>query len=337
MQLIAYALGWLLLQLYSVTFHNYGLAIIVFMLLMQCLFIPLELWSKKAQKESEKHTPYVQKIKQNKRLSNNEKIEAIALYYKDNNIRSTGGLLPLILQFIVGIGTYITMAKPLTYVLRLGNANVDKLVALVPTRLVTPKLPELGTLSYLSSNPQVLLSTPGIVAENQLLNMTFFGQVNLGLAPELTLSSLLAGNFWALAYLVLPFIILGLLYVTLIRSKGKETELPAMMSQDPQMVTYQHYFKLFRYTFPFLIFLVSFKLPFGILMYIILSSILQIIKNKFYDLYDTKKKSKTKVEVTAPVEKPTVKSVKATVTPTVTPIKAMPKKSKKSKKSKKHR
>ena len=111
MEFLYQIFGWLLLQIYNLV-GNYGLAIILFTILIKVLLLPLNIKQTKSMKDMQRLQPELQKL--NKKYKNNkEKLNEETLkLYKTFKVNPAGGCLPLLLQFPILIGLYGTLRAP---------------------------------------------------------------------------------------------------------------------------------------------------------------------------------------------------------------------------------
>ncbi|MGL4607635.1 MAG: YidC/Oxa1 family membrane protein insertase [Eubacteriaceae bacterium] len=107
--------GWILFQVYNFV-GNYGIAIIVFTLLIKIVLLPLNIKQTKSMKDMQRLQPELQKL--NKKYKNNkEKLNEETLkLYKTYKVNPAGGCLPLLLQFPILIGLYGTLREPAKWV-----------------------------------------------------------------------------------------------------------------------------------------------------------------------------------------------------------------------------
>lgn len=105
-----------LIVLYKILFENFGIAIIVFTIIVRLIMLPLTLKQLQASKAMSTLTPKLQEIqkkhaKDKKRLSQ----EQMKLY-KEHGVNPMGCLIPTVIQFPIWIGLYqsIIQATPST-------------------------------------------------------------------------------------------------------------------------------------------------------------------------------------------------------------------------------
>lgn len=114
MSFIAEPLGRLLQLVYGVV-GNYGVAIIVFTILVKLVMIPLTIKQTKSMKNMQEIQPKLKQI-QNKYKNDKETMnEKVMELYKEHNVNPFGGCLPLLIQFPIIIGLFTVLRQPENY------------------------------------------------------------------------------------------------------------------------------------------------------------------------------------------------------------------------------
>ncbi len=120
MDFLYQAFGWILFQVYNLI-GNYGVAIIVFTILMKLLLLPLNIKQTKSMRDMQRLNPELQKL--NKKYKNNkEKLNEETLkLYKVYKVNPAAGCLPLLVQFPILIGLFRALREPEVYVFLNGT------------------------------------------------------------------------------------------------------------------------------------------------------------------------------------------------------------------------
>ena len=106
--------GYILNFLYNLV-NNYGLAIILFTVIIKLAMLPLSIKQQKSLKKNTKIQKEMQ-ILQFKYKNDPEKMnQAVMKLYKDNNVSPFSGCLGSILQLILLLSVFYMVASPLTY------------------------------------------------------------------------------------------------------------------------------------------------------------------------------------------------------------------------------
>lgn len=113
--IIYQTMGKLLYSVYLVT-KNYGLAIILFTIIIKIALLPLTLKQTTSMKKMNELQPQLKAL-QDKYKNNKEKLnEKMLALYKEHNYNPASGCLPLLLQFPILIGLFRVLQDPKLYV-----------------------------------------------------------------------------------------------------------------------------------------------------------------------------------------------------------------------------
>ena len=126
-QFFANIFGYLLQFLYGVV-NNYGLAIILFTLIIKILLLPLSIKQQRTMKKSNELQEKM-KVIQFKYKSNPEKMnqEMMALY-KAENMNPFSGCLTAIVQLILLLSIFYLVKSPLTFMEKIPQDNINQYV-----------------------------------------------------------------------------------------------------------------------------------------------------------------------------------------------------------------
>ena len=113
---IVLALGWVIKLIYDIV-HNYGLAIILFTIVIKALLLPLNIKSQRAMKKQQQIQPIIAEL-QKKYANDQAKLQQEMMkVYKENGVSMSGGCLPLLIQMPILIALYQVIRTPITYML----------------------------------------------------------------------------------------------------------------------------------------------------------------------------------------------------------------------------
>ena len=291
-------LGWLIQFIYNLV-DNYGLAIILFTIVIKLILMPLQIKSQKAMKRQQKVQPIIQEL-QKKYANDQQRLQQEMMkVYKENNVSMTGGCLPLLIQFPILIGLYRVIQRPLTYIRGVDfydNAVVEN-VKLVMSEMAE-KFPNVignlvnSTVDQINKMYQIQLSHwSELVGRAQELswdiNFNFLG-LDLSKQPSASIAPFMSGNFSDLSTVLLILIPAVAMLMTWLSSKYTQmlsgTANQAAQNQDNPA---QSMTKSMNIMMPLMTGFFTFSLPSGIGIYWIISSVMQIVQqytiNKFFD------------------------------------------------------
>ena len=121
---IANLFGYLLNFLYNI-FNNYGIAIIIFSIILRVILMPVTISQQKTMKKSakiqEKMNEIQKKYKNNPEKLNQETIEL----YKREKMSPFSGCLSSILQIIIILSVFWLVSKPLTYMKKVDTDIIN--------------------------------------------------------------------------------------------------------------------------------------------------------------------------------------------------------------------
>ncbi len=205
---------------------NYGIAIIIFTVVIKTILLPLQIKSQKAMKKTQKIQPVLAEL-QKKYANDQEKLQREMMkLYKDNNISMTGGCLPLLIQMPILVGLYQVIQRPIMYLLHIDTSAsefIDKVGTLRDT--VAANYPNLIS-RYASTAPadiaklgQIQVSKWASVVNGPndpwAVNFNFLG-MDLSCTPWEGLSQFVSGglkDFALLALIIIPIVAVTLTFL----------------------------------------------------------------------------------------------------------------------------
>lgn len=99
--------------------HNkYGIAIIIFTLIIKIILLPFAIKQQKAMMGMQKIQPHIEEIKAKYKNDMNKMNEETMKLYAEHKVNPFGSCLPALLQFPIFIALYATITQPLKYVLK---------------------------------------------------------------------------------------------------------------------------------------------------------------------------------------------------------------------------
>jgi len=128
--LIARPFGWVFWAILQLI-NNYGVAIVIFSLIVKIILYPLQYKSKKGMLAQMRLQPKIKDIEaryKNDRTAYNTELQKL---YTENGISPMSGCLPMLLLFPIMIGLYRVIRQPLTYVFGLSSEKLAELATTV--------------------------------------------------------------------------------------------------------------------------------------------------------------------------------------------------------------
>ena len=120
--------GYLLELLYNLV-NNYGLAIILFTILIKLILLPLSIKQQRTMKKTNEMQEKM-KVIQFKYKNDPEKLnQEIMNLYKTEKISPFGGCLTAIIQLILLLSIFYLVRSPLTYMEKMSTDDINKYVS----------------------------------------------------------------------------------------------------------------------------------------------------------------------------------------------------------------
>ena len=122
---IANVFGYVLEWLYNIVGQNYGVAIILFTILLRIILLPITIKQQQSVKKNSKVQGKIKEI-QFKYKNNPEQMnKEIMDLYKRENMSPFSGCISAILQIIIILSVFWLVSKPLTYMKKIDSNIID--------------------------------------------------------------------------------------------------------------------------------------------------------------------------------------------------------------------
>jgi len=302
----------------TLAFQNYGLAIIIFTVLIKLVLLPLTIKSMKSTNQMSALAPEVEKLKAKYKNDQEKQNQEIQKLYKENNVSCAGGCVPMLLQFPILIGLYTVLRNPLSYMLgkswvdiatitnkflvELGMEKAINIQEVADGTLKGVKLiNQLKIMNILNNNPEKLGQVSDLIQSSELINLKFLG-LNLGITPTYIPSVIFGPEMSTyLPILILPLIAVGLtIYSTILTKKRTDINKaknpsPAKDKKDPAAGMGN----MMLYMLPLMTIYFSFIFPASMSLYWIITYAFQIgqqkLTNNMQDKEEALKKQKKQI------------------------------------------
>lgn len=297
---IANIFGYVLNFIYNVV-NNYGIAIIIFSILIKLIMIPISI---KQQRTMQKTTKIQNKMKeiQFKYKNNPEQLNAATMeLYKKENMSPFSGCFSAIVQIILLFAVFYLVKSPLTYMKKVDSDLIDKYSKILQennlsTNSAYPEIEIIREIDNLKSIGNQQNQTENVEnadnsSENQqelknnineeeldslYINMEFFG-LNLAQIP-------INSNNWKAYIIPILYVIIAVISLRLTNPTKKQKE-NNNEEKDDMMDSMNQMNKNMNIMFPFLYLTVALVAPLGLALYWLMNSLLMIAEklllNKF--------------------------------------------------------
>lgn len=284
MGFISEMFGYVLNFLYEI-FNNYGIAIIVFSILLRIILIPITIKQQKALKKNAKLQKEMKEI-QKKYGSNPERLnqETIALY-KREKMGPFSGCLSGILQIVIILAVFWLVSKPLTYMKKINPEIIEK---------YAQELKEDGTNS--SYTEIAIINKKAAEDPEVYINMEFLG-LDLSKVPTQSLDDY---KVYIIPLLYVISSIISIKLTTKMSSNNNKKEKPLLCEenntdnikeekQPDEMEMMQQMNNNMSYMMPIMSVLIAIIAPLGLALYWFISNVLMIIERLIIDKFINQK------------------------------------------------
>lgn len=264
--------GYLLNWLYEIC-GNYGIAIIVFSVILRVLLIPITFKQQKSMKKSAEMQEKL-KVIQNKYKNDPEKLnkETMELYKKEKT-SPFAGCLSAILQLVIILSVFWLVSKPLTYMKKIDKETIDTYVK---------EITEQGGGNTAYSEIAVI-NKKSAEDQNVYINMDFFG---------LDLSKVPSQNTKDFTVYIIPAIYVLTSFASMkmtnnLQNKNKKKtkqevkegdEKEKTTEKDEALESMEDMSKSMSYMMPIMSISIAFIAPLGLALYWLVSNVLMIIE-----------------------------------------------------------
>ncbi len=293
--LITRPLGFIIEQIYNLV-QNYGLAIILFTVLIKLILLPLNIKSQKAMKKQQKIQPIIAGL-QEKYKNDQEKLQREMMkVYKENNVSMMGGCLPMLIQMPILIGLYQVIQRPITYLAGVTEWTQDKLQIIGDLRdKISASFPELlgnyanMDLANIAKTGQIEISNwCAKLGEHMdwVFNFDFLG-LDLSNKPSAALTKIISSDFSDMSIVLLILIPVLAVLTTWLSSKVIQMQNKATSGQVAEQANQMT--STMNLIMPLMTGYFTFILPSGMGLYWIISSVMQIVQQISLNYYFDKK------------------------------------------------
>ena len=281
MGFISEIFGYILNFLYE-QFNNYGVAIIIFSVLLRIILIPITIKQQKSLKKNAKLQKEMKEI-QTKYKSNPEKLnqETIDLY-KREKMSPFSGCLSGILQIIIILSVFWLVSKPLTYMKKINPEIIEKYSQELKEEVVNSSYTEIAIINKKAAeDPEVYI------------NMNFLG-LDLSKVPTQSLDDF---RVYIIPILYVISSVISIKITTKMNSNNKDKDINELKKaetedkekQPDEMEMMQQMNNNMTYMMPIMSVMIAIIAPLGLALYWLISNVLMIVERLIIDRFINQK------------------------------------------------
>ena len=217
--------GWLLGFLYDLT-SNYGVAMIIFAVIVQLVLMPINAKSKKSMMKMSRIQPRIQEIQKKYANDQQKQNEAIQQLQKEEGVgMGFGGCIWSLVPMLILIPLFTVIRQPITYILGEGTETAAQIISIVKEQAPAlfsnnayyDQVVAAGAIATYAN--EISAAIPGIGAETLAgINFDFLG-INLGAIPDWKFWAWDAFNWANIGAFLIPLVSTGSQYLQMLISQ----------------------------------------------------------------------------------------------------------------------
>lgn len=281
MGFISEIFGYILNFLYE-QFNNYGIAIIIFSVLLRIILIPITIKQQKSLKKNARLQKEMKEI-QTKYKSNPEKLnqETIELY-KREKMSPFSGCFSGILQIIIILSVFWLVSKPLTYMKKINPEIIEKYSQELKEEGVNSSYTEIAIINKKAAeDPEVYI------------NMNLLG-LDLSKVPTQSLDDF---RVYIIPILYVISSVISIKITTKMNSNNKDKDINELKKaetedkekQPDEMEMMQQMNNNMTYMMPIMSVMIAIIAPLGLALYWLISNVLMIVERLIIDRFINQK------------------------------------------------
>ncbi len=231
--LITVPFGWLLGVLYDLT-SNYGVAMILFALIVQAVLLPMTIKSKKSTMKMSRLTPLQQDIQRRYANDPQKQNEALQKLYRDEGVSMTGGCIWSLIPMFIIFPLFTIIREPIVYILGESAEVTAEIISVIKANADAAAFAgneyyhQVTAAQLIPQYAQQLKAAiPGISPDTLAgINFNFLG-IDLGLIPD--------WKFWA--WEAFNWATIGSFLIPLISTGSQFLQMKVMQATNDSLVT----------------------------------------------------------------------------------------------------
>lgn len=274
--------GYLLNILYMLI-KNYGIAIILFSIVVKILLLPLSIKQQKSMKKSAEMQDEMQSIRKKYKNDPDKMNQATIELYKREKMSPFSGCFGAIAQLILLLSVFYLVRSPLTYMKKIDNNTIEQYKSSISDQTAYPEIQ--------------IINEKGKENEEVYINMDFFG-IDLSKVPTQSLND---PKVYIIPVLYVLSSVISIRYTNNMQKKKKDeiidvTEESKKKSEkskpEDEVDAMEQANKTMTWFMPIMAVSIAFVAPLGLALYWLINNILmmteRLILNKFLDSKEEK-------------------------------------------------
>ena len=285
-QFLANIFGYVLEFLYN-TINNYGLAIILFTVIIKLLLLPLSIKQQRTMKKSSELQEKMKTI-QFKYKNDPEKMnQEIMNLYKTENMSPFSGCITAIVQFLLLLSIFYLVRSPLTFMEKIPTENINNYISQLQEdgRKISNVYPEIDLIRQYNWLKEKNPEDENIDKIN--LKMNFLG-LDLSKIPQQNMSD------YTVYIIPVLYILSSFISIKMTTAKQEkmneekkksviDAETGEEVKEENEMDTIMQTNKMMSWMMPIMSISIAFVAPLGLALYWLINNLLMIVERMILD------------------------------------------------------
>ena len=326
MEFIKIPFGYLLDWLYQFT-ANYGIALILFSLILKVILLPMNIKSKKSMLKMSRVAPLAKALEAQYGDDKAKYQQEVMKLYKEEGVSTTGGCLWSFIPLLILLPLYYVIREPITYMMHIAAEQAAQIVEIIKDhvqiggnefyhQLIAAQ--HIGT--YAGEIVEKIPELAGHALES--IDFSFFG-INLAEVPVWKFWTLKGWGQWGLFLLPVLSGASNILSMQVSQkmngkvstnSKGEQDKEAAQMNQSMSMMTW---------TMPLISVWIGFSMPAAITVYwiaqavfgLVIDSVITVYARKSYEKEDAERRERAAAIAALEAEKERIRAERRAANP----------------------
>ncbi len=326
--------GWLLGFLYELL-GNYGVAMIVFAVIVQLVLLPITMKSKKSMMKMSRLQPKMQEIQRKYANDQQKQNEALQQLQKEEGATmGCGGCLWSLVPMLILLPLYTVIRQPIVYILGESLETAEKIIETVkglePALFGNTGYDQVVAAQAISKYAaEIAAAVPGLSAETLAgINFEFLGGINLGSIPQFNVFKWTVWNWPTIGAFLIPVLSAASQVVQMLISqksnnsvitdeKGLQDKETAKNSQSAQQT------KMMLWMMPLMSLWIGFTVPSALSLYWFVGGVVRTVEDqlltkhyrKIYDAEDAIRLQRAMEQEAIEAEKERIRAEKRAANP----------------------
>ena len=326
MEFIKIPFGYLLDWLYQFA-DNYGVALILFSLVIKLVLLPMNAKSKKSMLKMSRVAPLAKALEAKYADDKAKYQQEVMKLYKEEGVSTTGGCLWSFIPLLILLPLYHVIREPITYVMHIPaeiSAQIVEIIGENVTLMGNSHYHQLFAAQYIGQyTNEILAAIPELTAE--MLQPIDFGFLGIDLASIPSWKVWLATSWSAVGGAVLALIsgASNLLNMWISQKMNNKVATNEKGEQDEAAAKTAQSMNTMMYMMPIMSIIFGFSMPAAITVYwiaqavfsMIIDSALTVRYRKIYDAEDEVRRAKAAELAAAEAEKERIRAERRAANP----------------------